>query len=163
VADTQEKKAAQKAEMRHLIRIASTEIKGELPVKLALTQIKGVGDALAKAVIHVLKLDGEQQFGLLSEAEVARIEACVMDPVGHGFPAHLINCRKDPIGGKDTHQIGTDLDIQHKNLLDRMKKIKSYKGMRHAHGLKVRGQRTKSTGRKGKTLGVSRTKIKSKS
>ena len=59
--------------------------------------------------------------------------------------------------------MGVDMDIHKKKVLDRMKKIKSYKGMRHAHGLKVRGQRTKGTGRKGKTLGVSRAKIKSKS
>ncbi|MEM2885380.1 MAG: 30S ribosomal protein S13, partial [Thermoproteota archaeon] len=31
-----------------------------------------------------------------------------------------------------------------------------WKGLRHSLGLKVRGQRTKTTGREGRTLGVSR-------
>ena len=37
-------------------------------------------------------------------------------------------------------------------------KIKLHKGLRHYFGLKVRGQHTNSTGRRGKTVGVSRTK-----
>ena len=39
-----------------------------------------------------------------------------------------------------------------------MKKIKLHKGLRHYFGLKDRGQHTNSTGRRGKTGGVSRTK-----
>jgi len=40
-----------------------------------------------------------------------------------------------------------------------MKKVRSYKGVRHDRGLRVRGQRSRSTGRKGKTVGVSRASI----
>jgi small subunit ribosomal protein S13 len=39
-----------------------------------------------------------------------------------------------------------------------LKKIRAYRGLRHERGLKVRGQRTKSTGRRGSTVGVSRKK-----
>jgi small subunit ribosomal protein S13 len=35
-----------------------------------------------------------------------------------------------------------------------MKNIKSWKGVRHSLGLKVRGQRTKCTGRTGRSVGV---------
>jgi small subunit ribosomal protein S13 len=41
-----------------------------------------------------------------------------------------------------------------------MKRIKSYKGVRHHLGLKVRGQRTRSTGRHGLVVGVVRAKQK---
>jgi small subunit ribosomal protein S13 len=37
-----------------------------------------------------------------------------------------------------------------------MRKIRCYKGIRHETGQKVRGQRTKSTGRTGTTVGVKR-------
>jgi small subunit ribosomal protein S13 len=40
--------------------------------------------------------------------------------------------------------------------INTMKKIRSYVGIRHERGHKVRGQRTKSTGRKGLTVGVKR-------
>ena len=38
--------------------------------------------------------------------------------------------------------------------LERMKKTRSNRGLRHYWGLKVRGQHTKTTGRRGATLGV---------
>lgn len=149
-----------KKEMRHLVRVASSEIKGELPTKIALTKIKGVGDVMSDAVIKVLKLDPNHTFGLLDDAEFERIEKCLNAPMEFGIPVHLMNARKNTITGIDQHLVGPELIIHKKNVLDVMKKTKSYKGMRHAYGLKVRGQRTKSTGRKGKSMGVSRKKIK---
>ena len=148
-----------KKEMRHLVRVASSEIKGELPTKIALTKIKGVGDVMSDAVMKVLQLDPKQTFGLIGDAEIERIEKCLEAPLQHGIPVHLLNARKNTITGTDVHLVGPELIIHKKNVLDIMKKTKSYKGMRHAHGLKVRGQKTKSTGRKGKTMGVSRKKL----
>merc|ERR1719435_505719 len=41
-------------------------------------------------------------------------------------------------------------------IADRMlKKIRAHRGLRHYWGLRVRGQHTKTTGHKGKTVGVS--------
>jgi len=149
-----------KSSMKHIVRVASSELKGDLPTKLALTRIRGVGDVMADAIMKVLKLEPSYTFGMLSDEEIERIEKCVLDPLGHGIPAHLVNARKNPITGRDAHFVGPDLIIHKKNVLDRMKKVKSYKGVRHALGLKVRGQKTKSTGRKGRSMGVSRSKVK---
>jgi len=38
--------------------------------------------------------------------------------------------------------------------LERLKKVRAHRGIRHHCGLRVRGQRTKSTGRRGATVGV---------
>jgi small subunit ribosomal protein S18e len=38
--------------------------------------------------------------------------------------------------------------------LERLKKIRNHRGLRHYWGLTVRGQHTKTTGRRGKTVGV---------
>ncbi|MHA1722752.1 MAG: 30S ribosomal protein S13, partial [Candidatus Baldrarchaeia archaeon] len=54
----------------------------------------------------------------------------------------------------------SDLVLTIKSDIDRMKKIKSWKGIRHALGLKVRGQRTRTTGRGGRTIGVTKKKKK---
>lgn len=42
--------------------------------------------------------------------------------------------------------------------MERLKKVRNHRGLRHFWGLKVKGQHTKSTGRTGKTLGVTKKK-----
>jgi small subunit ribosomal protein S13 len=70
------------------------------------------------------------------------------------LPAWLLNRRKNLETGKDMHLISADLVLRTKMDIEQMKEIKSWRGYRHAYGLKVRGQRTRTTGRKGKALGV---------
>ena len=76
------------------------------------------------------------------------------------LPSWLLNRKKDFHSGEDKHLVTTDLDLQKEFDIRRMKKIKSYKGIRHAQGLPVRGQRTKAHFRKGKAIGVSKQKQK---
>ena len=144
-------------EFRYIVRVAATELKGKMPIKLALTKIKGVSAAFANATLTLLGIDPDKKVGDFTNEEFARIEAFLKNP--DGVPLWILNRRNDPFTGDDTHLISSDLTIQLKQDLDYMKKSKSYRGMRHAHGLKARGQRTKSTGRKGKTVGVHRKKL----
>jgi small subunit ribosomal protein S13 len=97
--------------------------------------------------------------GFLSSADVEKIEDIITNPVKYGIPAWLLNRQKDLETGKDIHLLGSDLVLQTKNDIDQMKKIKSWKGFRHSYGLKVRGQRTKSTGREGKAMGVKKKQV----
>jgi small subunit ribosomal protein S13 len=76
------------------------------------------------------------------------------DPSKFGIPGWMLNRRKDLDTGKDQHLISADLILKAKMDIEQMKDIKSWKGYRHAYGLKARGQRTKTTGRAGKALGV---------
>jgi len=73
-----------------------------------------------------------------------------------GIPNWMLNRRKDLETGKDLHLIGSDLEFRVKQDIEFMKSIKSWKGWRHSLGLKVRGQRTRTTGRTGRTVGVHR-------
>jgi small subunit ribosomal protein S13 len=66
----------------------------------------------------------------------------------------MFNRRKDSDTGKDVHLLAADLVLKTKTDIDQAKEIRSWRGYRHAYGLKVRGQRTKTTGRAGKALGV---------
>jgi len=61
--------------------------------------------------------------------------------------------------GEDLHLVGPDLKFTREQDVKMMIKIKSYRGVRHMFGLPVRGQRTKSSFRKGRTVGVVRKKI----
>ena len=60
------------------------------------------------------------------------------------------------------HLISTDLKLRKEFDIKFMKKIKSYKGMRHASGLPVRGQRTRAHFRTGTSLGVVKAKLAQK-
>jgi small subunit ribosomal protein S13 len=141
-------------EFRHIIRIADTDLDGALKVAEALTKIHGVGVGLSYAVLRKAGIDMEARLGFLSEAETKRIEDILMDPLKHGIPAWLLNRRKDLETGKDMHLLGSELVLRTKLDIDAMKNMKSWRGYRHSYGLKVRGQRTRVTGRKGKALGV---------
>jgi small subunit ribosomal protein S13 len=143
-----------KVEFRHIVRIASTELKGKTPLKLALTKIKGIGPSVSNALVKILKLDPKRQIGDFSDEELFSLEEFLKSP--KGFPDWMMNRQKDTFTGETSHLISTDLEIAKKKDIDFMKKIRTYRGMRHAFGLKVRGQRTKNTGRHGKTIGVQR-------
>ncbi|MDD5650977.1 MAG: 30S ribosomal protein S13, partial [Candidatus Nanoarchaeia archaeon] len=69
------------------------------------------------------------------------------------------NRRKDPETGEDQHVISTDLKMKKDFDIKMMRKMKSYKGMRHSFGLPVRGQRTRAHFRHGKSLGVAKKKV----
>jgi len=146
-------------EFQHIIRFAGSDIPGTQPVTYALTNVKGVGIKLANIIVDKAGLDPETRMGFLSSSDVEKIEDIIADPQKYGIPSWLLNRQKDMETGKDLHLLGSDLDFQIKTDIDEMKKIRSWKGFRHSYGLKVRGQRTKSTGREGKAMGVKRKQV----
>lgn len=141
-------------EFRHIIRIADTDLDGTLKVTEALSKIHGVGVGLSYAILRKAGIDTETRLGFLSEDETKKIEDILMDPLKHGIPKWLLNRQKDLETGKDLHLVGSELVLRTKLDIDAMKTMKSWRGYRHSYGLKVRGQRTRVTGRKGKALGV---------
>ncbi|MBN2142542.1 30S ribosomal protein S13 [Candidatus Woesearchaeota archaeon] len=154
-------KAAPEKELRHLVRILNTDVKGEKHILYALTKIKGVSVMFANAVLRKAGVDPQKKAGYLEAKEVAAIENLIQKPLNAGIPDWLLNRRKDLETGEDMHLITSSLDFTHEMDLKRMKKTKSYKGMRHQWGLPVRGQKTKSNFRKNKgkgSLGVKKGK-----
>jgi small subunit ribosomal protein S13 len=141
-------------EFRHIIRIADTDLDGTQTVAYALMNIKGVGVRLANVIVKKAGINSETRLGFLSDADVKKIEDIIEDPAKYGVPGWLLNRQKDREIGKDIHLTGSDLVLQTKTDVDLLKKMKSWRGFRHAYGLKVRGQRTRTTGRTGKTMGV---------
>ncbi|MEM3641394.1 MAG: 30S ribosomal protein S13 [Candidatus Bathyarchaeia archaeon] len=141
-------------EFRHILRIIDTDVDGTLKVPYALTKIKGISLNLANAILKKAGISPDLRAGFLTEAEVERIEEIIREPTRHGLPSWLLNRRKDLETGKDTHLISADLILRTKMDIEQMKEMKSWRGYRHAYGLKVRGQRTRTTGRSGKAVGV---------
>ncbi len=139
---------------KYIVRIAGTDIDGSLKTAYGLAEIKGIGVNLAYALCRALGIDPEKRIGYLTDSEVKKIEEALKNPLAYGIAPWMLNRRKDYETGKDMHLIGAELIFYVKQDIEREKRIKSYRGIRHALGLKVRGQRTRTTGRTGITVGV---------
>ncbi|MDG6997001.1 MAG: 30S ribosomal protein S13 [Nitrososphaerota archaeon] len=146
-------------EFRHIVRVAGRDLDGTKKVVPAISEIKGVGESYANAMVSVLKIDQKSRLGQLNDKQLQQVESALKDPASLGLPVWLLNRRKDVDSGANLHRIGSDLDFMIKNDIDREKNILSWRGVRHSLGLKVRGQRTRTTGRKGRTVGVKKTSL----
>ena len=157
-AKAKAKPTVEDEEIRHIVRIAGKDVKGALPIARALSGIKGISISMAAAITKqaVKELDVEEttRIGMLSEKQTEIIEGIVLDPSKHGIPDWMLNRRGDPVTGKTIQLTGHDLDFAVKGNIDIQKKTRSYRGVRHSVGLTVRGQRTKTSGRHGQTIGV---------
>jgi len=153
-------KKSEKADekIKHLVRIANTDVKGDKSVCYALTGIKGISRRVARVITQKAKIDPDATMGHLSDEEIDRLKKAV-DEFEKSAPPWMMNRQKDVATGANLHVIGSKLALQLREDLNRLKKIRSYRGIRHERGLKVRGQRTRSTGRKGAVVGVVRKKI----
>ncbi|MFX1477624.1 MAG: 30S ribosomal protein S13 [Promethearchaeota archaeon] len=139
-----------------------SQVDGNAKIEHSLTQITGIGRRFAQAIVKVAAIDPNLRIGAISEKELNQIEEIILNPIENGIPNWMVNRPKDLRSGEDLHIIGNKLEITVKRDIDRMKKIKSYKGVRHHLRLKVRGQRTRSTGRHGLVVGVVRKKALAK-
>ncbi|MEM0467240.1 MAG: 30S ribosomal protein S13 [Candidatus Thermoplasmatota archaeon] len=142
---------------QYIIRIANTDINGEKNVIMGLTQIKGVGRHIASFIANASGIDQKTLFGDLNEEQIQKIKN-LLENINSSAPSWMLNHRKDLDTGEDLHMISTDVQTQLRDDINLMKMIRSYRGVRHEMGLKVRGQRTSSNGRKGLALGVQRRK-----
>ncbi|HJM14691.1 MAG TPA: 30S ribosomal protein S13, partial [Candidatus Nitrosopelagicus sp.] len=140
----------------NLIRILGNDIPGERKMLVGLTQIRGVGMMFANAIISHLKIEPNSNIGNLNADQVESIEKIIQDPESFNFPIWFLNRRKDPETGKDMHLVTSDIAFNVRNDIEREKSVFSWRGYRHMFGLKVRGQRTRCTGRKGGAVGVAK-------
>lgn len=141
-------------EFQHIVRIVGNDILGEKKIIVGLTQIKGIGYTFANAILNLLKIDTNSNIGDLTESQVKSIEGIIKDPNSANFPPWFLNRRKDIVTGENMHKITSDIALTVRNDIEREKSVYSWRGYRHMYGLKVRGQRTRTTGRKGGAVGV---------
>jgi len=162
-SDVKDKREKHREELKgerftSITRILSTDIPGHKNICYGLTRIKGVSYSFANAACEMLKIDRKRKISSLSEEEVKNISEFIKNP---NVPSFLLNRRKDLETGLDRHNTSVDLEISTEGDIKRLKKIRSYRGLRHALGLPTRGQRTKAHFRKvGKAIGVIKTKQK---
>ena len=132
------------------------DIPGERKIIVGLTQIKGIGYNFATAILDTLKIDTNSNIGNLTDSNVQDIEKLITDPIGGKFPIWFLNRRKDIESGADLHLLTSDIPFTLRNDIERERITASWRGYRHLSGLKVRGQRTRTSGRKGGAVGVAK-------
>eukprot|EP00501_MAST-03F_sp_TOSAG23-6_P000640 GSMAST32.ASY1.ANO1.664.1 assembled CDS len=108
----------------------------------ALTAIKGIGRRFSNLILKKAEIDLNKRAGMMSQEEIEKI-----------IPKWFLNKQKDPVTGKWTQLHAQGVAGGLREDIERLKKIRSHRGLRHYWGLTVRGQHTKTTGRKGKSVG----------
>jgi small subunit ribosomal protein S13 len=147
----------QKEEIKYIVRIAQTDLDGKKDVQYALTGLKGIGIRTARILAESAEVDPTLTMGYLEDDQIERLRTAV-DNFQTIVPTWMYNHQKDVTTGQDIHILGSELTLTLREDINRMKKTRSYIGIHHERGHKVRGQRTKSTGRRGATVGVQRKK-----
>jgi small subunit ribosomal protein S13 len=142
------------SEFRHLVRISGRDLDGGKKLIVALSDLKGVGYNFANVITTRLSMDPRVRLGTLSEEQIKEVESAIQSASKSSLPKFFYNRRNDPETGETKQLLGSDLDFTQKNDIQDERDIQSWKGIRHGLGLKVRGQRTRTTGRKGRTVGV---------
>ena len=150
-------------EYRYILRIMGADVQGTLKTSYAVAEVKGVSASLSNAILKKAGVNPDLRAGFLTDSDVNKIEDVIREPAKYGIPSWMFNRRKDTESGKDTHLISSELLFKIKTDIDGAKAIRSWQGYRHAYSLKVRGQRTKTTGRAGKSLGVKKKTLMQKS
>ena len=127
-------------------RIEGVDLPVEKRVEVALTYVRGIGTTLAKKIIAEAGVSPEIRVKDLSEEQVGKIREVIQ---------------------KGGYRVEGELAAETANNIKRLQEIGSYRGMRHARGLPVRGQRTKTNartrrGRKMAIAGTSKSAIAAK-
>ncbi|XP_044107969.1 40S ribosomal protein S18-like [Neovison vison] len=143
-------------EFQHILRVLTTNIDGRWTIAFAITAFKGVRRRYAHVVLRKADIDLTKKAGELTEDEVERV--IMQNPRQYKIPDWFLNRQKDVKDGKYSQVLANGLDHKLREDLERLKKIRAHRGLRHFWGRRVRGQHTKTTGRQGRTVGVSKKK-----
>ncbi len=147
-------------EVKGIVRLAGRDLRGSFPLKRAVTSVKGIGinlgGVISKIACEQLGIDEKTMVGELSEEQIAKLEGILQNPDKYGIPSWMFNRQNDIMTGQSKHFIGADLVFSVRQDIDHEKDAYTWRGYRHQYGQKVRGQRTRSTGRTGMTVGVLR-------
>jgi small subunit ribosomal protein S13 len=146
-------------DIQYFVRIGQTDLDGTKSVERALAELDGVGRRVARVVAEEAGVDRTATMGGLEDDAIESVTEAVDSFTEHA-PEWLANRRNDFYTGEDQHITGNDVGLTRDQDINRMRMIRSYKGIRHERGQKVRGQRTKSTGRTEGTIGVNVEAIK---
>jgi len=150
-----EKKPVEKRDenFRYIVRLVNTDLDGNKNIVIALSGVKGLGLRACEVIARMAGIPRWKKIGELTEDQTDALEKLIND-FSEKVPHWMVNRQSDWSTGADLHLVGVDVDLNRRDDVNLMKMIRCYKGIRHEQGQKVRGQRTRSNGRTGMTMGV---------
>ena len=113
----------------------------------SLAKIKGIGRRFSNLVCKKAEIDLGKRAGELSAAELESLMVIVSNPRQFRIPDWFLNRKHDFKDGKFSQLVSNQLDTKLRDDLERLKKMRNHRGLRHYWGIRVRGQHTKTTGR----------------
>lgn len=140
-------------EIKYFVRVENADLDGTKAVQIALAGLPGIGMHTSGVIAKMAVVDPRATLGLLDDEQVNRIRE-VVTTYASNVPTWMLNRQKDVYSGEAKQLLGAELRMAIEDDINRMRKIRCYRGIRHETNQKVRGQRTKSTGRTGTTVGV---------
>mmetsp|Transcript_18440 Transcript_18440/g.19193 ORF Transcript_18440/g.19193 Transcript_18440/m.19193 type:complete len:156 (-) Transcript_18440:79-546(-) len=141
-------------EFQHILRVLNTNIDGKRKVMFAITKITGIGKRFSNLICKKAEIDVNRRAGTLTNEEIEKLVAIISNPKQFKVPSWFVNRQKDIVTGKTTQVVVNGLIGKVREDIERLKKIRAHRGIRHYWGVRVRGQHTKTTGRKGRTVGM---------
>jgi len=147
------------SEFQHILRVLNTNIDGLEKCPIAFAKIKGIGRRFSNIILKRANIDLTKRAGQLKPEEIERIVAVINAPTEFQIPSWFLNRQKDFTTGLSKQHVSNALSAALRDDLTRLKKIRAHRGLRHYWNLRVRGQHTKTTGRTGRTVGVSKRKV----
>ncbi len=145
----------------------NTNVDGKRKIQYALTEIRGVNRRYANIVCKKADVDLKKRYvlyhqinenstqlrlffflsaGDLNSDELERIVTIMQNPLQYKIPTWFLNRQKDIVDGKNIQLLSNAVDSKLREDLERLKKIRAHRGLRHYWGVRVRGQHTKTTG-----------------
>jgi len=135
-------------EFQHILRILNTNVEGKRNVVYALTKIKGIGRRFSDLICKKAEVDVNKRAGELTADEIEKLVAIIQNPRQFKIPLWFVNRQKDWKTGKYFHVFAQNFDAKLRDDIERLKKIRAHRGLRHWWNVRVRGQHTNASGRR---------------
>lgn len=142
--------------IKYIVRLANTNLDGTRRAVYALSNIRGIGYRTAEILLKKMNIPRTVKLGEIEDSKIEEIKDVIENRYAEIYPNWTLNHQKDIQTGENLLKVGPDLGVALQDDVNRMRRTRSYKGTRHEKGKKVRGQRTRSNGRKGLAVGVLR-------
>lgn len=140
--------------LKYIVRLANTNLDGTRRAVFALSNIRGIGYRTAEILLKKMNIPRDTKLGEIDDSKIDEIKDFIEKRYKEIYPTWTLNHRRDIQTGEDLLKVGPDWGVAVSDDVNRMKRTRSYKGTRHEKGKKVRGQRTRSNGRRGLAVGV---------
>ncbi len=92
-------------------------------------------------------IDLNKRAGEMTPEEIQNVVQVISNPLQFHIPKWFLNRQNDFTTGKYTQLYANLLDARLREDIERLKKIRNHRGLRHHWGIRVRGQHTQTSGR----------------